>query len=322
MRRFIDSPEKFGAAVVALLAFAGLAAFAAGNSGGGTPVPPTAPACTQDIWECSNWDACTDGYQNRSCTLTFDCAGVDTPKPAIRQSCAMPVACTGANWRCDDWQACNADGLQLRSCRHTNECPDQLSEKPDTARLCPTLQCDQPTLAERVACRLKLSEAGMARENQIRYLPELCRTMNDAAEQSDCIAKYKSFDPCWSAADSADRLVCARTVLGVSSDVKSQAADCDDLPSASGRKICHASLLSKVSDLVLFRLYDLEERAEDSRKDGVGNDVVAALAVSIEQSKAEFVKATDNRERKAAIMDARAAWQSFVKAADFKKTTP
>ncbi len=315
MRRFIDSPEKFGAAVVALLAFAGLAAFAAGNGGGGTPVPPPAPACAQDIWDCGNWSACTDGHQDRTCTLTFDCAGTDTPKPAVRQSCATPAACTGANWRCSDWHACNADGLQLRDCRHTNECPDQQSEKPEGARLCPTLQCDQATLAERVACRLNLSEAGMARENQIRYLPELCRTMTDAAEQAACIAKYKSFDPCWSAAVPAERLACARTVLGVSSDVKTQAGDCDALP-FKDRKACHASLLAKVSDLVLFRMYDLEERAEDARETGASNADVAILAVGIEESKVEFVKATSSQARKAAILNARTAWQAFLKATD------
>jgi len=48
--------------------------------------PPT--ACTADTWTCGEWATCSaDGSQIRTCTLTSDCAGVDTPSPAITQTC-------------------------------------------------------------------------------------------------------------------------------------------------------------------------------------------------------------------------------------------
>jgi len=48
--------------------------------------PPT--ACTADTWTCGEWSTCSaDGSQTRTCTLTFDCAGVDTPSPATTQAC-------------------------------------------------------------------------------------------------------------------------------------------------------------------------------------------------------------------------------------------
>ena len=320
MRRFIDSPEKFGAALVALLAFAGLAAFAATNSGGVTSVPIGNQGCTQDIWECSDWSVCKLGFQDRSCSLSYDCAGVDTPKPATRQSCSLPSSCDGANWRCDDWQACSADGTQRRNCRHTDECPDQLSVKPDTARSCPSLQCDQSTLRERITCRLGLSEAGLARENQISYLPELCRSTEDISARTACVAKYKSLEPCWSSSQAEDRLSCARTVLGVSSDVKAEAADCDKL-TRKDRGACHEALLTRVNSLVLFRLHDLENRAEEARQYGATDASVADLTVAVEQSGVAFVNATGDEQRKAAIMTEHEAWLNFIKAAEAEHAT-
>ncbi len=315
MRRFIDSPEKFGAALVALLAFAGVAAFAAGNSGGAVHAPKNAQGCVRDIWDCGDWSACTIGFQDRRCSLAYDCAGVSTPKPATRQSCSIAPVCDGANWRCDDWQGCSADGVQLRNCRHANECPDQLSVKPDTVRACPTLQCDQPALRERVTCRLGLSDAGAAREDQIRYLPETCRSVDDLSARNDCIAEYKSLDPCRTAKLSDDRLACARTVLGVSSDVKGEALDCD-APATEDRKACRASLRTKVGELVLFRMYDLERRAEDARQYGTADAAVADLTVSVEESEIAFMHARDDAERTAAVMSAREAWRGFIAAVD------
>lgn len=47
-----------------------------------------APTCTVDTWTCSEWSACSsDSTQTKTCTLTSDCPGVDTPSPATSQSC-------------------------------------------------------------------------------------------------------------------------------------------------------------------------------------------------------------------------------------------
>lgn len=52
------------------------------------PAAPQAPACTEDIWECSKWSSCdTQGNQRRTCRLTFDCVGVETPEPRFTKRC-------------------------------------------------------------------------------------------------------------------------------------------------------------------------------------------------------------------------------------------
>lgn len=61
-------------------------AFSAGSGGGGSS---KADACPNDVWKCTAWSECQkDGMQTRACTLDYDCPGVDTPKPAERESCA------------------------------------------------------------------------------------------------------------------------------------------------------------------------------------------------------------------------------------------
>lgn len=52
------------------------------------PSPTAPPACTQDTWTCGNWSACQpNGTQQRTCSMTNDCAAVNTASPATVQSC-------------------------------------------------------------------------------------------------------------------------------------------------------------------------------------------------------------------------------------------
>lgn len=52
------------------------------------PKPPA--ACTEDTWGCSWWTDCAGNSQTRTCTLTTDCPGIDTPKPSTAAACTMP----------------------------------------------------------------------------------------------------------------------------------------------------------------------------------------------------------------------------------------
>lgn len=47
------------------------------------------PACTKDVWTCGAWGATCDiyGREQRTCQLSFDCPGVETPPPPESQSC-------------------------------------------------------------------------------------------------------------------------------------------------------------------------------------------------------------------------------------------
>jgi hypothetical protein len=62
------------------------------NCGGGDP-----GSCTEDIWECGAWGTCTNGMQNRSCTMVFNCPDASTPTPLESRTCVgdgEPPACT------------------------------------------------------------------------------------------------------------------------------------------------------------------------------------------------------------------------------------
>ncbi|MEY4723140.1 MAG: hypothetical protein RLZZ324_653, partial [Candidatus Parcubacteria bacterium] len=58
-----------------------------------TPAPAQ-PSCTQDVWACNDWSACSaSGLQSRACSKISDCAGVETPMPSASRSCqATPDA--------------------------------------------------------------------------------------------------------------------------------------------------------------------------------------------------------------------------------------
>ncbi len=53
---------------------------------------PPKPACTADDYECSDWFACTDGTQTRTCSLKSGASCEGGASPATSQSCTPPAA--------------------------------------------------------------------------------------------------------------------------------------------------------------------------------------------------------------------------------------
>ncbi len=313
------------AMLVMLVAAAAFLAIRGANAAGGGGGGYVAPTCTADEFSCTAWGACSSsGTQTRTCTMSYDCPSIVTPPPGETQSCTppsppppstntntaapapKPAACTSDTWTCTDWSKCDIYGNQLRSCNLTNDCSAVQTPAPEVSRRCPTLQCDQSTLAERVTCRLHLAPAGLARELEIQYLPELCRTMTDPAKRTACIAQYKAFGPCWAKPVGEERFSCARGALALGPDVAAAATQC------GGDQTCIAALRDKVYALVRFRFYDLEERAEDTYYHGITIDQIASFVVTVEQKKIDFTNATSAAERRQIILDVRDAWQTFV----------
>lgn len=301
-----------GTLASAALVISAITVLAAGEGSGSVPVPSSTrlAACDRDVWRCTEWGACAGEVRTRVCELESDCEPVNTPKPAERETCVVAAeGCKVDTWTCDDWQSCDASGVQRRDCRLTSDCPVVQTAKPMSDRPCPTLQCDQPDIRARILCRMKLEPAGILRENEIRYLPELCRAL-EGEERDRCIALYKSFGPCWEAKE-GERVACARGVLGLGENLKELTVACKEMEPAE-RDACLAALRAKVYDLVLFRMYDLEERAEDFVAGGVTVETVADFAVKVEQRKLEFKKASDKDGRKKAVTDLRADWKDFL----------
>lgn len=301
-----------GALSSAVLVLSGVAALAAGEGSGSVPVPTPRPSdCTSDVWRCSEWGACAGGARTRVCDLETDCATANTPKPSERETCAIAgEGCKVDTWTCDEWKSCDAAGVQRRDCRLSSDCPAVQTAKPLSDRPCPTLQCDQAEMRERILCRMKLEPAGILRENEIRYMPELCRTQ-EGAERDRCISLYKSFGPCWEAPSVAERITCARGVLSLGENLKELTVACKEMEPAD-RDTCLAALRAKVYDLVLFRMYDLEERAEELSEGGVSLETIADFSAKVEQRKIEFVKAADKDGRRKAVTDLRADWKDFL----------
>ncbi len=92
-------------------------------------------ACTEDTWECGDWDTCSiEGIETRSCSLTDDCDLVESEEPETTQSCTP--ACTEDTWECGDWDTCSIDGIETRSCSLIDDCDLVESEEPETTQSC------------------------------------------------------------------------------------------------------------------------------------------------------------------------------------------
>ncbi|HUZ92748.1 MAG TPA: hypothetical protein VNG29_01985 [Candidatus Paceibacterota bacterium] len=304
---------------------------AIGSGAGGS----VTPSCTADTWTCTDWSACsTSGAQTRNCTLTYDCPGVNTPEPAASQSCTPPAppavppqavpsspatapqapSCTATKWDCTSWSAsCDIYGLEHRTCHVVSECPANPTPSPINSEACTHLQCGNlPTLHDRIACRLNLAPEGATQELKIQYLPEECRVVSGAPEKQECIARYKSYQPCWNLPAGEGRFVCAEQALGLgTSTVADDFAACQSKVGAD-QVSCKANLKDKVLYMIKFRFYDLEQRAEDLARRGADLGAVADLETAIETQKQTFDAAKTKDQLMQDILAVRSAWQDFV----------
>ena len=313
--------------VIGFSLFVNSRVLAVGGGGGGS-----VPRCDADIWDCTEWGSCSaEGRQRRTCTLTFDCPGVSTPKPVEEQSCIPPKPqpkqkpvveqpaispeskCTTDRFECSPWSSsCNIHGLEERTCRKVFDCPGVETPPPATQRPCTRLQCgNKPNLHERIYCRLNLSPAGIARELQIQYLPEECRVIQETEARNSCIARYKSFQPCWNVPAGEARFACARQVLKLGPVISEEVKKCQE-KTGQEQVVCKNELKDKVFSMIKFRFYDLEERAEELAERGADLNAVADLVTTIELKKQAFNSAKTNVERHQIILDVRQAWQEFV----------
>ncbi|PIN77898.1 hypothetical protein COV14_04885, partial [Candidatus Woesearchaeota archaeon CG10_big_fil_rev_8_21_14_0_10_33_12] len=86
--------------------------------------------CTPNWQQCSDWSACVNNQQTRTCTDSNNC-NVLTGRPALVQACN--AQCT-ENWQCSQWSECK-DNEQTRSCEDLNKCGTSLN-KPNLIQSC------------------------------------------------------------------------------------------------------------------------------------------------------------------------------------------
>jgi hypothetical protein len=93
-------------------------------------------SCTADTWQCGDWSACaSNNFNTRTCVMTNDCAGVDTPAPVASQACiyiAPVVACNSYDYTA--WTRCDDSGNQTRS--YLKSYPDNCTGTPLLTQKC------------------------------------------------------------------------------------------------------------------------------------------------------------------------------------------
>jgi hypothetical protein len=235
--------------------------------------------------------------------LTFDCEFDDQESPDESQSCTPD--CTEDTWECGNWQSCDADGNQSRDCEITSDCAGVVSDKPSSSQRCSYLQCEEGDLVDRVECRLNLTRAGREREIEIRYYPEVCRPF-EGHTQEECIEYYADYQPCWDIESVDGRLECAKEVLWLKDTIENKKSACAD------DEECLEELQEHVHHLILFRFYDLEQRAEEFIEEGVDVKTTAAFVSKVIENKIAFLGAETYEERRTLIEKMRTDWKAHM----------
>lgn len=74
-------------------------------------------SCTKDEWSCEDWSNCSySGIKTRVCTLTVDCAEINSSSPALSQSCNYETPTTTcSSWTYSNWTPCSNNSQQTRT---------------------------------------------------------------------------------------------------------------------------------------------------------------------------------------------------------------
>lgn len=162
-------------------------------------------------------------------------------------------------------------------------------------------------IADRVKCRLRLREE-QADEYE-NFFPEECKVR---ADQEACLQVYRAVQECWDFPNDPSRIACVKRQLKLG-EILTERANCNALD-AGKRENCNQELRDKAYGLIKFRLYNLEEEAEELLEDGkLSEEEVTAFVVTMEESKLVFNQATTKEERRTIILQARKAWIELIK---------
>ena len=185
-------------------------------------------------------------------------------------------------------------------------------ELPEQASRGKGLKCGHlSTVRERVDCRLKLERDELYEENELLYLPEECRAL-EGDEQDKCIENYQKTQRCWKFPVGDARINCVKENLKLKT-LKEEKESCKN-KTGDERKICVNDYKKKAFDLVKFRFYDLEERAEELKEKEIADEEdVINLVSALEEKKAEFNNTSTIKEKKRIILEVRQLWKDFVR---------
>ena len=135
--------------------------------------------------------------------------------------------------------------------------------------------------------------------------------MRDREEQEECIDRYRAFNACWEVPEGEERLACARETLKLTLPISAEVERCAK-GVGSAQDECKHEIQDKVRYMVVFRFYDLEQRAEALIDRGADFAAVVDLETLIEEKKQQFYEVETKEEMHAIIRDVRVAWSDFV----------
>jgi hypothetical protein len=165
-----------------------------------------------------------------------------------------------------------------------------------------------PTIFDRVSCRLDLDKEEQIEELEVYFMPEECRVLSEVNQES-CIERYHSVQPCWEFPIGDERVSCVKKIMNLG-DINDEKQACNVL---NEKGSCITNLRTKVYNLIKWRFYDLEERAEDFMLRGIaGREDVIDFVSKTELNKVDFNEAKNIDVRENIILDVRKDWGEFV----------
>ena len=166
-------------------------------------------------------------------------------------------------------------------------------------------------IKERVSCRLGQEKEEQEEELRLYYLPEECAALSGTS-RGICIARYKSVQTCWKFPVGEDRVSCVKKAIRLEA-IQEEKEKCGKL-NGENKSVCVTEIKNKAYNLIKWRFYDLEERAEDFMMRGlVDKESVVDFIVKSEENKVKFNEADSKEEGKNIILDVRRDWKQLVK---------
>ncbi|MEK6968047.1 MAG: hypothetical protein AABX51_05445 [Nanoarchaeota archaeon] len=155
-------------------------------------------------------------------------------------------------------------------------------------------------MRDRISCRLQLPESA----GPLPYTPEECRAVFGVV-RANCIKRYDLVQTCWQYSADSERVGCARGLLQAV-NITSQLSSCTN-------KECKDSVAERVFTLTKFRLYNLEEKAEDWLEKGAEKNTVIDFVMFIESKKIVFNNEKNLSEKKQILREVQEEWQNFIR---------
>lgn len=176
------------------------------------------------------------------------------------------------------------------------DCSGHETPSSDTNLKCSELR----TARERIKCRINLPF-----ETELNYLPEECRELA-GLQRARCVTNYQTVQRCFEFENDVAKVDCAKKnlVLTIVAEEKSKCAN---------NTTCIDELKGKVFDLVKFRIYNLEYKAQELKEKGVSEELILDFITAAEQKKVEFNNAQTIAEKKQIVQDVIKLWKDFVK---------